>query len=183
MWRPSRLQDIERLYEERGGLHYGEGVSQMEHALQCASLAERAGAAPSLVVAALLHDIGHFFENDEDVAENGFDDRHEIAGSAALRVLFDEAVCAPIALHVAAKRYLCFKDTLYRSTLSDASRRSLALQGGPYDAVQAAAFERNPYWREAVTLRRFDDTGKSKEPSDRSFREFVPMMRKMLIER
>jgi predicted HD phosphohydrolase len=103
------LDDIERLYAERGGLAYGEGVSQIEHALQCAVLAQADGAAPSLIVAALLHDVGHLFEDDVDETRLTIDDRHETAGARALAGLFDEAVRAPIALHVAAKRYLCFK--------------------------------------------------------------------------
>jgi phosphonate degradation associated HDIG domain protein len=171
------LEDIARLYAGRGGSSYGEGVSQIEHALQCAGLAQEQGAASSLVVAALLHDIGHLLEDEEGLAQ---DHRHEATGAAALAGLFGEAVCQPIALHVAAKRWLCFQGADYFAALSAASQGSLALQGGPFDAAGAAAFERLPYWREAVALRRLDDAGKRAEPCGRAFTDFVPLMRAIL---
>ncbi len=174
MIRLSSLQEIERLYARQGELHYGEGVTQVEHALQCALLAQAQGAAPSLVAAALLHDVGHLFLGEEDATAQ--DDRHEIAGAQALKDLFDESVRAPIALHVAAKRYLCFTEAPYFQALSPASQASLALQGGAFDAAQAAAFERRPYWREAVLLRRFDDTGKCEALSGRRFADFMPLL-------
>jgi phosphonate degradation associated HDIG domain protein len=179
--RLSNLEDIERLYAARGGLNYGEGVTQTEHAVQCAVLVQADGAEPSLVVAALLHDIGHLLEAEEAVVGSTVDGRHEIAGAQALKGLFGEAVRGPIALHVAAKRYLCFKEPHYFQALSPASQASLALQGGPFDAAEAAAFERRPHWREALALRRFDDTGKRDEASGRAFADFAPLMRSLLV--
>ena len=129
MRRLSSLEDIERLYAERGTLHYGEGVTQMEHAVQCAALAEEDGAPPSLIAAALLHDVGHLFEDEDAVLRADHDGRHEIAGAQALKGLFGQAVRAPIALHVAAKRYLCCREPAYFDALSPASQASLALQG------------------------------------------------------
>ena len=157
MARLSSLEEIELLYAARGDAGYGEGVTQTEHAVQCAGLAQADGAAPALVIAALLHDIGHLFDSEEDVVGADTDHRHEISGAQALKGLFDEAVRAPIALHVAAKRYLCLREAGYVDALSPASQRSLELQGGPFNAEEAAAFERRPYWREAVALRRLDD--------------------------
>lgn len=182
MPRLSSLEDLERLYASQGNLHYGEGVTQIEHALQCAVLAEADGAAPSLVVAALLHDVGHLFEAEEEVASFKVDDRHQSTGADSLRVLFDEAVCGPIALHVAAKRYLCFKEAGYHAALSPASQASLKLQGGAFDTDQATAFERLPHWREAVSLRRYDDSGKRDETSSRTFADYLPLMRELLID-
>ena len=52
--------EIGRLFSERGGsLYGGEGVTQLEHGLQAAFLAEEEGASDELVVASLLHDVGH----------------------------------------------------------------------------------------------------------------------------
>jgi phosphonate degradation associated HDIG domain protein len=181
MARLSSLEDIEQLYAVRGGASYGEGVTQTEHAMQCAALAQTEGAAPALVIAALLHDIGHLFDSEEDVVGADSDHRHEISGAQALKGLFDEAVRAPIALHVAAKRYLCFKEAGYFDALSPASQRSLELQGGPFNAEEAASFERRPYWREAVVLRRLDDMGKCEEVSGRAFAEFMPLMRDLVV--
>jgi phosphonate degradation associated HDIG domain protein len=174
------LEDIERLYAARGGLHYGEGVTQLEHALQCAVLAQAEGAPPSLIVAALLHDIGHLVEKEEDVAEGRFDDRHETVGARMLERLFPESIYRPVALHVAAKRYLCFTEPQYWASLSPASQKSLKLQGDPFDQAQALAFERASHWQGAVQLRRFDDMGKRAEISGRIFGDFIPLMRELL---
>ena len=177
MIRLSSLAEIEQVYAERGGQHYGEDVTQLEHAVQCAALAEAEDAAPSLIAAALLHDIGHLFERETDVAAFTHDGRHEVAGARLLASLFGEAVCQPIALHVAAKRYLCFREPAYHDALSAASRQSLVLQGGAFDAEEAVAFERHAYWRDAVALRRFDDKGKQDELSARGFAQFLPALR------
>jgi phosphonate degradation associated HDIG domain protein len=177
--RLSSLDALEALYAERGALGYGEGVSQLEHALQCAELGEATGAAPSLILAALLHDVGHLFASEADAAAH--DLRHEIVGARALSGLFGEAVRAPIALHVAAKRYLCFVEPSYAEALSPASQATLVMQGDRFDARAAAAFEGRPYWRDAVALRRFDDTGKRNEPSLRRFSDFRPLMRDLLV--
>jgi phosphonate degradation associated HDIG domain protein len=180
MIRLSSLTDIQRLYARHGELNYGEGVTQMEHALQSAALAEAHGCAPTLVAAALLHDIGHLFEKEEEVFAS--DHRHEAIGANALAGLFGEAVCQPIALHVAAKRYLCFKEEGYSAALSPASQRSLKLQGGPFNAAEAEAFESRAYWRDAVALRRFDDMGKREEFSRRSFKDFTPLLHGLLLD-
>jgi predicted HD phosphohydrolase len=181
MIRLSGLDQIERLYATRGWRNYGEGVTQLEHAVQCAALAQAQEAAPSLIAAALLHDIGHLFEVEEDAAER--DTCHEIAGAQALKDLFGVAVRGPIALHVAAKRYLCFKEADYFQTLSSASLASLVLQGGPFGIREATAFERLPFWREAVAVRRFDDMGKREELSGRTFVDFAPLLRSLLLDR
>jgi predicted HD phosphohydrolase len=177
----SNLDQLEQLYASRGALNYGEGVTQLEHALQCAAMAQAQNAPPSLVAAALLHDIGHFFEEERIAAER--DDRHEIVGSQAIKCLFGDAVSKPVSLHVAAKRYLCFKHANYFKTLSPASKASLILQGGPFDTAEAATFERLDYWRDAVVLRRFDDMGKREDISGRAFADFAPILRSLLLGR
>ena len=103
------IDRIERLFADRGAEEYhGEAVSQLEHALQAAAAGEREGAAPELIVAALLHDIGHLIHSHgEDAAERGIDDRHEELGQRFLQQHFGPAVTEPVRLHVAAKRYLC----------------------------------------------------------------------------
>ena len=92
MTSPETLADIEQLYATRGGLRYGEGVTQLEHALQSAVLAEAEGSPPGLIVAALLHDLGHFFEREEDVADGKSDDRHEAVGARLLEAFFRSRV-------------------------------------------------------------------------------------------
>ncbi len=148
---------------ERGGsaAYHGEAVSQTEHALQAAYQAESEGAPDRLVVAALLHDIGHLLEGqDEDLALQGVDGRHEAAGQAFLARSFGPGIVEPIALHVAAKRYLCAVEPGYLDSLSPSSRLSLKLQGGPMTLEERVQFESHPFHREAVRLRRWDDLAK-----------------------
>lgn len=160
----------------RGGLHYGEGVTQLDHALQCAALCEASGGGPSLIAAALLHDIGHLVLGEEDVAASGIDDRHETIGAAALAGLFGPAVRAPIALHVRAKRYLCLREPGYVDGLSEASRRSLEAQGGAFKTPEAEGFERVPGWRDAVALRRFDEIAKTSDGAHKRLDDYLPLL-------
>ncbi|HSV81000.1 MAG TPA: HD domain-containing protein [Ramlibacter sp.] len=155
------IDQIVRLYRFEGTARYGmEAVSQDQHALQCAALAEEAGAAPELVAAALLHDIGHllYVEPDRRPKEDAL---HEYRALPFLRGAFPDPVLEPIRLHVAAKRFLCFADPDYRSALSAASKYSLDLQGGPFGAEAAAKFSAQPHAMEAVALRRWDDQAKN----------------------
>jgi phosphonate degradation associated HDIG domain protein len=153
---------IEILFRRYGSSAYEggrrESVSAIAHALQCAQLAEWAGADAPLVAAALLHDIGHFSAGLP--ADDTHDDRHEHRALPWLRRAFGPAVTEPIRLHVAAKRYLVATDPPYAHGLSPASVHSLALQGGPMDAAERAAFEQEPYSPQAVWLRRWDDAAK-----------------------
>jgi gamma-butyrobetaine dioxygenase len=150
------------LFERRGAAAYhGEAVSQTEHALQAAALAEGDGAPDCLVVAALLHDIGHLLDGQaEDLADRGVDGRHEEAGCAWLAHHFGPDVTEPIRLHVAAKRYLYSVSPSYLECLSPASLLSLSLQGGSMNAEERAAFESHPAHRDAIRLRHYDDTAK-----------------------
>ncbi len=150
------------LFARRGAAAYhGEPVSQAEHALQAADLAEREGAPDRLVVAALLHDLGHLLDGqDEDLADRGVDGRHEEAGCAWLARHFGPEVTEPVRLHVAAKRYLCAVSPSYLDGLSPASRLSLTLQGGVMNDQEQAEFVSNPAHDDAVRLRYYDDTAK-----------------------
>ncbi|HVL56788.1 MAG TPA: HD domain-containing protein [Burkholderiaceae bacterium] len=156
------VQRIERLFAGGGDRAYsGEQVSQLEHALQSAQAAERDGAADALVCAALLHDIGHLLNDQgETPTLREIDDRHQYAAVPFLRGSFDDAVIAPIRLHVDAKRYLCAVEPDYLARLSPDSVRSLRLQGGAFGAVQAQRFAALPFAADAVRLRRWDDAAK-----------------------
>jgi len=157
------LQDIEILFQQYGHRQYsGEAVSQQEHALQSAALAEQENAPASLIVAALLHDLGHMLEQEDGTPTcAGIDDLHQYRILPFLRPLFGEEVLAPIRLHVDAKRYLCAVDPHYFSALSADSVRSLALQGGIFSQAEASAFSTKPFADDAVRLRRWDDLAKT----------------------
>jgi len=152
---------FERFDRHGGDVYGGERVRQLEHALQCAALAEDEGAPATLIAASLLHDIGHLIHDlGERPAARGIDDRHELLGRQWLARWFGEAVTEPVRLHVNAKRYLTATDPEYFATLSAASTRSLELQGGPFSPELAAGFIGLPFAREAVRLRRWDDEAK-----------------------
>jgi phosphonate degradation associated HDIG domain protein len=156
------LDDISLLFARRGGEQYsGEPITQLEHALQTAHLAEQSSASDALVTASLLHDLGHLLNDlGETPSLRGIDDMHQTVALPFLRGLFPDAVLDAIRLHVDAKRYLCAARPDYHAKLSDDSRRSLLLQGGVFDAAQAAAFLDLPGARDAVQLRVWDDLAK-----------------------
>jgi len=150
------------LFHEKGnGAYFGESVTETEHALQCAHLAEQSGADHELMAAALLHDVGHLLHGlPEHIAEQGTNGRHEQGGATWLSSYFGPAVVDPVRLHVAAKRYLCAVEPDYLTGLSDASRLSLRLQGGLMSADEASRFETEPGFRSAIAVRRWDDAAK-----------------------
>lgn len=156
------VSSVVDLLERKGGSQYGgEAVTQLEHALQAAALAEAEGATPELIAAALLHDVGHLLHDlPDDAPDDGVDDHHENSSAAYLRPVFPDRVTEPIRLHVAAKRYLCATDPGYFGRLSPPSVVSLGLQGGPMTPAEVATFEKNPSYADAVRLRHWDDTAK-----------------------
>lgn len=156
------VKEILSLYESKGNRAYeGEGVTQLEHALQSAHLAEQAGAPAELVCAALLHDLGHLLnDRGETPTLRGVDDRHQYVALPFLRKAFPEAVFGPVRLHVDAKRYLCATRPGYREALSADSKRSLELQGGVFAPEEAERFIRQPFAAEAVSVRLWDDAAK-----------------------
>ena len=156
------IDAINALYASKGGRMYsGEPVTQLEHALQTAWLAERAGASAALVAASLLHDIGHMVnDRGETPTERGIDDLHQYHALAVLRGVFPDDVLEPIRWHVDAKRYLCRERPEYYESLSPDSKRSLALQGGTFSLEEARAFGARRWAQDAVNLRLWDDLAK-----------------------
>jgi len=175
------ILQIKAAFDRRGGETYGEGVNQTDHALQAGWLAEQAGAPPALIVAALLHDIGHLIHDlPEDIAEQGIDTEHESLGSAWLSRFFGPDVTEPVRLHVEAKRYLCVAEPGYFGRLSEASILSLKLQGGPHDDEETKAFAAEPYADAAVKLRHWDDEAKVLGMKTPDLAHFEPLIRASL---
>jgi phosphonate degradation associated HDIG domain protein len=167
-----------RHLQGRGTARYGlESISQLQHALQTARLAEEAGESPALVLASLLHDVGHLIHAyGENPAARGRDDRHEILGAKWLAVRLPESVSAPVRLHVAAKRYLCATDPGYAAMLAPDSVLSLSLQGGPMSDAEAATFRTRPYADDALRLRRFDEAAKDPEAKTPPLAHFLRLL-------
>jgi phosphonate degradation associated HDIG domain protein len=142
--------------------YFGESVTQLQHALQCGHLARESGAEPETIAAALLHDIGHLIhERSSRIdAELGVVN-HERVGRRFLRSAgFPESICELVGDHVNAKRYLTFKNQDYYNRLSEASRRTLHLQGGPMTSAEAAIFEADYLFNDKLRLRGWDDQAK-----------------------
>lgn len=179
------FDDIATLFAIQGLREYdGEGVTQLDHALQAATLAEVEDAPPALVTAALLHDLGHMLNDQgETPTLRGVDDVHQYAALPFLRPLFGDDVLMPIQLHVDAKRYLCATRGHYYAALSDDSKRSLVLQGGVYTDDAAQAFIGQPYAAEAVRVRLWDDAAKSIGAATPPLAHFLAVARHVLRER
>ncbi|HAC64837.1 MAG TPA: phosphohydrolase [Cyanothece sp. UBA12306] len=157
-----KLTEIFEILESKGHQQYGgEAVTQLDHALQCAMLAEQAQATPELITACLFHDLGHLIHHlGENISEQGIDDRHEYRALGILSSLFSPGVTEPIRLHVEAKRYLCAVEADYYQNLSSESKKSLQLQGGAFSSKEAPKFLDQPYARDAIQLRRWDEQAK-----------------------
>ncbi len=170
------------LFESNGDSAYGgEAVTQGEHALQAAHLALEDGCQSNVIVASLLHDIGHMLHAlPDDAPEQGIDDFHEELGYRFVDKYFKQSVAEPVRLHVAAKRYLCTQDPQYLSKLSKPSLLSLQLQGGPMTQEECRLFEQNPYYLDAIQLRRYDDLAKIPNLDVRVLSHYRPFMEELL---
>jgi gamma-butyrobetaine dioxygenase len=173
------IQAITALFDSEGAAEYlGEPVSQAEHMLQAAALAERDGAGDALIAAALLHDVGHFAGTltGHDLMR-GTDTRHGDNGAAWLQRWFGEEVTEPVRLHVAAKRYLCATEPGYAAALSPASVYTLGVQGGPMQGPELAEFVANPYAAAAIRVRRWDDAAKDPQVQAPPLEHFTDVLR------
>ena len=174
------LDHLRELFASHDGKLEVEGrLSNAMHMLQTAAAAETAGAEPCLIAASLLHDIGHWLHG-ETTNSRGVDGRHESVGAAWLNAWFDSDVTQPIALHVAAKRYLCAREPDYFANLSRGSVASLTLQGGPMSDVEVASFEADPAHGHAVALRRWDEYGKVPGLQVPGFEHYRPLLRGLM---
>jgi phosphonate degradation associated HDIG domain protein len=155
-------QIIDLLNNHGNELYFGEQVTETEHALQTAYLAEQAGASNEIIAASLLHDIGHLLHGlDEDIANQGIDAKHEDVGAVWLQGYFPAEVVDCVRLHVDAKRYLTATEPGYLDDLSESSKQSLQLQGGPFSDKEVKAFEVDePNYLAALMVRRWDDEAK-----------------------
>jgi phosphonate degradation associated HDIG domain protein len=162
----SAADQIRALFAETGEQDYvGEAVSQLAHATQAAHHAARCGEPEEVVIAALLHDVGHMLGLRNPSAYERMEDcgvmRHEHVGADWLAGLgLPNRTSELVRLHVQAKRFLCWKDLGYLSRLSPASVTTLGYQGGPMSDAEAAAFSANPNATTILRLRTWDEAAK-----------------------
>ncbi|XP_042240157.1 2-amino-1-hydroxyethylphosphonate dioxygenase (glycine-forming)-like isoform X2 [Homarus americanus] len=165
------VQDVFSLFEQFGeGSYIGEAVTQVQHALQAAHLAQHEGFPVETVLGALLHDIGHMLGLREDrphmVTEGvvlGIAN-HEVLGEEYLeRLGFPPAVTGFVRNHVKAKRFLVATSPDYYDALSDPSKMTLKHQGGPMTPQEVDAFRAHPQFQAILRMRSWDE--KAKDPS------------------
>ncbi len=175
------VTEVRDLFTRFGGENYGEDVTQLEHAVQVGLLAEAAGGPDELVVAAFLHDIGHICAPEAETIGVFGRHCHDSNGGAWARSRgFPEIVARLIENHVAAKRYLTATDRHYAERLSHASRATLAHQGGPMDAGEIAAFERDDLLPLHIRLRHWDEAGKDDHADPGDLDRFLATIRRLL---
>jgi phosphonate degradation associated HDIG domain protein len=178
------LDDVRALFDEHGSKPYSdEAITQLEHALQTAALAEEHGASDSLIAAALLHDLGHMVAAPARVDPKSTDDLHQFRALPLLRAEFPDSVTEPIRLHVDAKRYLCAIDARYLSNLSPVSVNSLRLQGGVFSTAEADRFSALPYALDGVSLRRWDDAAKVQGRTTPDLEHFLAYAHRVMQKR
>ncbi len=170
------------IFERRGAEEYlGEPVTIAEHMLQGAHAAEQRGEPEAIIVAALLHDIGHFTSDFGTFSMEDTEDRHhEDAGADILERFFPRIVTDCVRCHVDAKRYLCAISPDYVGRLSAASLHSLSLQGGPMSAEEITLFETNPNLDAIIKIRHLDDEGKVEGLETPPFAHFAPMIQRVV---
>jgi len=170
------------IFDRRGEEEYlGEPVTMGEHMLQGATLAENAGMPEEIIVAALLHDIGHFTSEFGTFTMDDTQDRHhEDAGAEVLSEFFPTIVTDCVRYHVAAKRYLCATRPEYFNRLSEASVHSLNLQGGPMNADEVSEFENNPNLPDIIKVRYLDEAGKDPNMETPDYWYFAPMIQRVI---
>jgi gamma-butyrobetaine dioxygenase len=188
----SPVEVIAELFGSAGaGDYLGEPVTVAEHLCQAGALAEAAGAPPSLIAAALLHDVGQLRGADPLADEvevsgrdlmAGRDNDHGERGAAWLARWFQPAVTEPVRLHVAAKRYLCAVEPGYFALLSPASVYTLSVQGGPMTEAEARDFAASRYARDAVAVRRWDDAAKDPAAVTPGFAHFRPLLQLLTLQ-
>jgi phosphonate degradation associated HDIG domain protein len=156
--------EIMAMYSKHGGEEYaGEKVSQLEHMVQSAQLAEQQGFDEEVILAAFLHDIGHICEaaqGDNEMGGYGIKSHEEIAARFLAEKGFSKKIIRLVQSHVDAKRYLTCRYPEYYEQLSDASKKTLEYQGGKMTDEEAAVFERDPLFTLIIQMRKWDEQAK-----------------------
>ena len=177
MWKSEidNLKCVIDLYQKYGNKGYiGEEVTQLEHAVQTAMLAENyyhmlpEHLKIEIVLGSFLHDVGHLLVYEDDTLEImdevGVKDHEEIGGLFLEEMGFSDLICQLVKNHILTKRYLMTTKEDYYDSLSEASKITFKYQGGKLTEEEIHQFERNKYFDYHLRLRDFDDQAKSTEP-------------------
>ena len=180
-----KINNVFSLYQKYGDKGYiGEDITQIEHAMQAALLAEKENCDSDVVLAAFLHDIGHLlaFENDNlELMDDLGVLKHENVGADYLQKLgFSNKICDLVRNHILTKRYLITIDKNYFDNLSNASKKTFEYQGGLCSIKEILEFEQEEYYSQHIKLREYDD--KAKETSSELLNKIQAMdIKKFLV--
>lgn len=176
------IAEVFGLYERHGTADYiGEPVSQIEHMSQAAQLAMAEGFDDEVVLAAFFHDIGHLCgQGEENMGGYGVVSHERLGADYLRRAGFSERMAKLVEYHVQAKRYLTFSQPGYYARLSEASRRTLAYQGGVMSAEEAYTFEQDPLCAVSLRMRHWDEKAKEKHVPVHDLRAFKQMAQRLL---
>jgi len=169
------LRKFDRLYNLHGsGDYIGEKISQREHVVQAALLAEKYFTENAccdklkneVVLGAQYHDVGNMLEFEYpgkyELTENLGILNHEKHGANFLRENgANEIICELVLGHVFTKRYLISKNRDYFNKLSDASKQTFEYQGGLLSPEEMVMYEENPLFQFHLKIREWDDKAKS----------------------
>ena len=168
-------------FKNNKSLYIGEKITISEHMIQSAMLAEKAKCNDNIVCSCLLHDYGHFIiDNPDDLVKKNKDGEHESIGYEYLKKFFKNEIVEPIKYHVLAKRYLA-NNRRYYNQLSDASKISLKLQGGILNKKQMNEFEKKPFFKYAIKLRKFDELAKKTNIKIKSINDYKDLLSSQLL--
>jgi phosphonate degradation associated HDIG domain protein len=180
----SSFVEVKEIFESAKAEEYlGENITLVEHMIQCAELAQADKAQPWLIVAALLHDIGHLLvPNPAHAQDSGIDLHHDEVGAEWISQRFPNNIVQVVRLHVDAKKYLVATDSDYLEHLSEASKITLEIQGGVFSESEATEFIQQQYAHEAVQLRKWDDAGKIRGAVATRIEDYADLIREVALD-
>ena len=175
------LDKIISNFKNNKSLYIGEKLTMSEHMIQSAMLAEKAKCNDNLVCSCLLHDYGHFIiEDPYSLVNNNKDGEHEAIGYEYLKKFFNKEIVEPIKYHVLAKRYLA-RNKKYFNFLSEASKKSLKLQGGILNDDESKEFKKKKYFKNSILVRKFDEMAKKTNIRMKSIDSYKSLLKSKLI--
>lgn len=178
----TRIDHLFLLLNSKGNeAYHSEPVSQLEHALQSAYYAKYHTDKPNIILAALLHDIGHLIEDETEDLLGHYD--HDRIGAAYPRDLgFGPDITRLVENHVRAKRYLVTTDFDYKNKLSAASKLTLIQQGGPMRVDEVESFESDPDFDDIILIRICDELAKTPGLPVPLLESYSPMIKQYLMD-
>lgn len=168
-----------------GEQYFGEAITKRQHAEQCAWWATQAGADRELILAALLHDVGHLLEDEAAIRDErvGVINHDELGAQWLLARGFGPRLAALVGGHVDAKRYLTATQPGYYDKLSEASRETLRLQGGPMDESEVSSFASAADLKDILRLRSWDEMAKDPDWQGPALESYRPWLIEYLASR